>query len=69
MDEYFVVGIIAIPYHRFGVIVKLISKNDISYRLTIGNISQFMCLNFAKMSSHALGEKENGCTSKTFTMC
>jgi len=57
MDGYFVVGVTAIPYPRFGVIINLVSKEDITYRVTIADIPHCICPDFTKMSSHALGKK------------
>ena len=39
MDGYYVFGITAIPYPGFGVIMNIVSKEDITYRVTIGNIA------------------------------
>lgn len=55
MDGYYVV--IAIPYVGFGVIINIISKEDTSYHVTIGDIPQYTCPDFTKMSSGVLGEK------------
>ena len=57
MDGYYVVGVIAIPYPRYGVIMNIVSKEDITYCITIGDIPHCMCPNFTKMSSQALGKK------------
>jgi hypothetical protein len=43
MDGYYVVGVIAIPYPRFGVIIKIVSKEDNAYHATIGDIPQCTC--------------------------
>jgi len=69
MDGYFVVGVTAIPYLRFGVIISHVSKDDITYRVTIADIPHCICLDFTKMSSHALGKKGNGCIANIFIMC
>jgi hypothetical protein len=37
MDGYRVVGVIAIPYPIFGVIINIVSKELIAYRVKIGN--------------------------------
>lgn len=38
MDIYYDVGVIAIMYPQFGVIVNIISKVDNSYHVIIGDI-------------------------------
>ena len=38
MEGYFVVGVTTIPYPRFGVIINIVSKDDIPHPLTIDNI-------------------------------
>ena len=38
MDGYYVVGVIVIPYPRFGVIINIVSKKDNAYHVIIGNI-------------------------------
>ena len=57
MDGYYVVGVTAIPYPGFGVIINIVSKQDITYHVTIGDIPHCTCPDFTKMSSHALGKK------------
>jgi hypothetical protein len=57
MDNYYVVRVIAIPYLRFGVLINIISKEDIAYRATIGDMPLCICLDFTKISSHPLGRK------------
>ena len=57
MDGYYVVGVTAIPYPSFDVIIHIVSKEDIAYRVTIGDIPHCTCPNFMKMSSQALGKK------------
>jgi hypothetical protein len=49
MDIYYVVGVISIPYPRFGMIINIVSKDDNFYHAT--------CLNFIKLSSMTLGKK------------
>ena len=56
-DIYYVVRVTAIPYPRFGVLINIISKEDIAYRATIGEIPFCICTNFTKMSSQPLGMK------------
>jgi hypothetical protein len=57
MDGYYVVGVTAIPYPGFGVLINIVSKEDISYRVTIGDIPHCTCPDFTKMSSQSLGKK------------
>ena len=66
MDIYYVVGVTAIPYPWFGVIIKLVSKEDITYHITIGKIPQCMCTDFTKISSQALGKKAKWVHHKHF---
>ena len=56
-DGYYVVGVTPIPYHGFGVIIYVVSKANIAYHVTIGNIPYCTCLNFTKMSSQPLEKK------------
>jgi hypothetical protein len=58
MDRYYMVGITAIPYPRFGVLINIVSKEDITYRVTIGDMPHCTCFDFKKMSSQSLGNKE-----------
>lgn len=59
VDKYFVVGVTAIPYHGFGVIIKIVSKNGISYQLTMYErrhppmYERGLC----QTPSHALGKR------------
>jgi hypothetical protein len=52
-----VVGVTAIPYPCYGVIINIVSKVDVTYRITIGDIPHCTCPDFTKMSSQALGKK------------
>ena len=47
-----------VRYPNLGVIIHIVSKEDITYRVAIGNIPHCTGLDFTKMSSHALGKKE-----------
>ena len=38
MEDSYVVGITAIPYPDFGVRINIITKQDITYHVTIGDI-------------------------------
>jgi hypothetical protein len=58
MDIYYVVGITAIPYQGFGVLINIVSKEDITYRVTIGDMPHCTCFELKKMSSQSLGYKE-----------
>ena len=51
MDNYYVVGVAAIPYLRFGVLIDIIPKEDIAYHVAIGDIPLCTCYDFTKMSS------------------
>ena len=57
MDGSYVVGVTAISYPGYGVIINIVSKKIITYRITIGDIPHCTCLDFTKMSSQALGKK------------
>ena len=57
MDGYYVVEVTTTSYLGFGVIINIVSKEDITYRVTIGDIPRCTCPNFTKMSSHALKKK------------
>jgi hypothetical protein len=57
MNGYFMVAVTAIPYPSFGVIINIVSNEDVTYRVTIGDIPHCTCPDFTKMSSHALGKK------------
>ena len=59
MDGYYVVGITAIPYLGFGVLINIVSKEAITYRVTIGDMPHCSCPDFTKMSSQSLGSKGN----------
>ena len=47
----------AIPYPGFGVIINIVSKEDITYSVTIGDIPHCTCPDLTKMSSHGLWKK------------
>ena len=57
MDGYYVVGVTAIPCLGYGVIINIVSKEDITYRMTIGDIPHCTCPDFTKMFSQALEKK------------
>jgi len=57
LDGYYVVGVIVIPYLGLGAIINIVSKEDISYHIVIDDIPHYTCINFTKLSSHALGKK------------
>jgi hypothetical protein len=57
MDGHYVVGVTAIPYPGYGVIINIVSKVDITYRITISDIPHCTCPDFTKMSSQALRKK------------
>jgi hypothetical protein len=58
MNRYYVVGITPILYLEFGVLINIVSKEDITYRVTIGDMPHCTCFDFNKMSSQSLGNKE-----------
>ena len=58
MDGYFVVAFTTIPYLGIGMLINIVSKEDITYRVIIGDIPHCMCPNFTKISSHALKRRE-----------
>ena len=57
MDGYYVVGVTAIPYPGHEVIINIVSTEDITYRITIGDILHYTCPDFTKMSSQVLEKK------------
>ena len=71
MDGYYVVGVIAIPYPRFGVIIKIVSKKDNAYHATIGDIPQRTCTHAWTSQRFPLmlwKIKVDECSTNTFTM-
>ena len=58
MDGYYVVGIIATPYPGCGVPINIVSKDDHTYRITLGNMPHCTYLDFMKMYSQSIGKKE-----------
>ena len=58
MDGYYMVGVTTILHPGFGVLINIVFKKDIAYRVTIGNIPQCLCPYFTKMSAQSLGRKE-----------
>ena len=50
-------GVSAILCPWFGVIINIVSKEDIAYHVTIGDIPHCTCLDFTKMSSKSLCKK------------
>lgn len=69
MDGYYIVEVTATPYSRFGVIMNIMSKEDNSQSVTIGNMPQCTCHNFTGMSSHALGKKKEIDILQTPILC
>ena len=67
MNGYYVGGI-AIPYPRFGVIINIVSKEDISYRIIIGDIPHCTCLDFTKYHLKFWKEREMG-AMQTSLLC
>ena len=52
MDIYYVVGVTAIRYSRFGILINIVSKKDITYLVTIVDMQYCTCLDFTKMSQY-----------------
>jgi hypothetical protein len=52
-----VIGITAILYPGFGVLINIVSKEDITYHVTIGDMLHCTCPDFTKMSSQSLEKK------------
>ena len=70
MNMYNVVGVTPITYLEFGVLINIISKEDITYCVTIGDVPHCMCCDFTIITSQALGKKrKNGCIASIFIMC
>ena len=57
MNDYYVVGVTAISYPRCEVLINIVSKEDIAYCVTIGDILQCTCLDLTKMLAQSLGRK------------
>ena len=49
MEDYYMIGVIAIPYPSFGVIINIVSKEGIAYRVVNGDIMCCTSLDFMKM--------------------
>jgi hypothetical protein len=69
MDGYYVVGVTAIPYLGFGVLLNIVSKDDIAHQVTIGDISHCICPKFRNISSHALDRNVSRCTRNIYAIC
>ena len=61
MDGYYVVGVTAIPYPGFGMLINIVSKEDIAYHVIIGDVPQCTCLDFTKCQLNLWEENGNGC--------
>jgi hypothetical protein len=57
VDDYYVVGVRVIPYPRYGVLIYIVSSEDIAYSVAIGKILLCTCPNFIKISYWLLGRK------------
>ena len=71
MDGYYVVGVIAIPYLGFGVIINIASNKDITYVHTSSQsaISRIACVQTSQKCPLKHWERnENGCTA-TSLLC
>ena len=69
MGRYYVVGITPISYPCFGVIINIMSKEDNTHNVKIGDIPQCPCLDFAQMSLEVWARKGEGCIAHIYTMC
>ena len=69
MDSYYVAGVTAIPYPGYGVIINIVSTDDIKYRITIGDIPHYTYPDFTKMSSQALEKKGKWMYCKHLFLC
>jgi hypothetical protein len=58
MDGFYVVGITVIPYPGFEMLINIVSKENIIYCVTIGDLPHCTCSDFTKMSSQSLGKKD-----------
>ena len=63
---YYVVGMTAIPYPGFGVLLNIVSKDDIKYRVTNTDMSHCTCSDFTKMLSQSLQKKKKWVYCKHF---
>ena len=69
MNNYYVIGAIVIPYPEFGVLIKNISKEDIAYHVTIGDILLSICPDFTKCHLSYWEENRHGCIANIFIKC
>ena len=60
--------VIAIPYPNFGVIMNIVSKEDTSNHVTIGNIRTTHAHTLKKMSCRALAKRGYWCIANIYTM-
>lgn len=66
MDEHYVVGVTTTPCPKFEVIIEIISKEDITYHVTIGDIPHSSC--HKNVLTCFRKEKEIS-VSQTFLLC
>ncbi len=57
MKGYYVVGVIPIPYRGYGCIISIVFKEEKTYLVSIADIPQCTCPDFAKMLSLAVGKR------------
>lgn len=57
IDRYYVVGVTIIPYIGFRVTINIVSKEGVTYHVTLGNIPQCICPDFTKTFSYVLGRE------------
>ena len=50
------------------MIINIIEKDDITYRVIVNEVLHCTCLSFTNISSHALGKKKNGYTTNIFIL-
>jgi hypothetical protein len=57
MDDYYVVGVMAISYHGYGSIITIVSKEEKTYLLSITKNPQCTCPRFCKVVINGNGEE------------
>lgn len=57
MDDYYVVSAMAIPYHGYGSIITIVSKEDKTYLMSITNNPQCTCPKFCKVVVNGNGKE------------
>ena len=67
MDGYYVIGVTPIPYPCLGVIINIVSKEDNTYHVTIGDILKAHVQTSPKCQLKLW--RKNACVASTCTMC